>query len=247
MVNIRSETVNRVCLFTGASGTLGRAFCTAHARDYHIAALYSTTELWVPSQQGRLVDPLALDEHLAQNDVPVFAVQCDLMRPHECERVLDLVLARFGAVDLLVNAAAYAHWSALAASSKVVESAAAQFRMNATVPLEMATELVRRCWRDRKHENELRKRNIVNVSSLAASQLFPDRGQSVYAASKAALSTLTIHMASEFQCFGVRVNAVEPDSFPKNISTESVVKAIWDFDSSGANGEIARLCASKNL
>jgi NAD(P)-dependent dehydrogenase (short-subunit alcohol dehydrogenase family) len=51
--------------------------------------------------------------------------------------------------------------------------------------------------------------SIVNVTSIAGSRVHPYAG-SAYAASKAALATLTREMASEFAPLGVRVNAISP-------------------------------------
>lgn len=51
--------------------------------------------------------------------------------------------------------------------------------------------------------------SIVNVTSIAGSRVHPYAG-SAYAASKAALATLTREMASEFAPQGVRVNAISP-------------------------------------
>ena len=50
---------------------------------------------------------------------------------------------------------------------------------------------------------------IVNVTSIAGSRVHPYAGVA-YAASKAALATLTREMASEFAPLGVRTNAISP-------------------------------------
>ena len=50
---------------------------------------------------------------------------------------------------------------------------------------------------------------IVNVTSIAGSRVHPYAGVA-YAASKAALATLTREMASEFAPMGVRTNAISP-------------------------------------
>jgi NAD(P)-dependent dehydrogenase (short-subunit alcohol dehydrogenase family) len=95
----------------------------------------------------------------------------------------------------------------------------------------------------RDQDNRKHNRNIVNVSSLAGSRVFAGRGQGVYAASKAALNQLTRHLASEFAVFGVRVNAVAPNSFPAIISTDSVAHAIARLDAESVTGRILALDA----
>jgi NAD(P)-dependent dehydrogenase (short-subunit alcohol dehydrogenase family) len=53
------------------------------------------------------------------------------------------------------------------------------------------------------------KGSIVNVTSIAGSRVHPYAGVA-YAASKAALATLTREMAAEFAPLGVRTNAISP-------------------------------------
>jgi len=50
--------MKRVCLLTGASGTLGTAFCHALMGDYDIVGVYCNRAPDVPSQLQGLVDPL---------------------------------------------------------------------------------------------------------------------------------------------------------------------------------------------
>jgi NAD(P)-dependent dehydrogenase (short-subunit alcohol dehydrogenase family) len=87
-------------------------------------------------------------------------------------------------------------------------------------------------------ENRGANRNVINVSSISGQHLFAGEGQSIYAASKAALDHLTGHMALEFATIGVRVNAVAPNSFPSNVPTSRVVRAIEHLDAGGSNGTI---------
>ncbi|WP_106476839.1 SDR family NAD(P)-dependent oxidoreductase [Phytohalomonas tamaricis] len=50
---------------------------------------------------------------------------------------------------------------------------------------------------------------VINITSIAGSRVHPFAG-AAYAASKAALATLTREMAAEFGQYGVRVNAISP-------------------------------------
>lgn len=233
-----NEPVKRVCLLTGASGLFGQAFLQAHAKDYHFVALYHRTLPLIESQAVRLIDPLAPAQHAARVPPTTFTVRCDLRLAGECDRLLDLAFARFGRVDVVIHAAAMSVWGPLIGSGKSLEGAAEQFHLNAIVPLELSTILLRRFWRDDPAVNQANNRNIICLSSLAASQLFPHRGQSVYAASKAALTTLTRHMASEFAAVNVRANALEPNSFPSLVPTKSVVEGARHLDQSTRTGEV---------
>lgn len=75
------------------------------------------------------------------------------------------------------------------------------------------------------HGNRERNRNIVNVSSLAGTTVFPGQGQAVYAASKAAVNQLSKHLAVEFGGFGIRVNALAPNSFARPGTAGGVITA----------------------
>ena len=230
-----------VCLLTGASGRFGMAFCAAYCEEYSIAGLYSKREPEFPSQHSRFRNPLAPEMPIRENQSPLFTIQCDLLLKGECDRVLDIVLARFGSVDLLINAAGIGHWASLTTSSRLISTARDQFHMNALVPLTMSSALFMRCWRDSVMDNKERGRNIINISSLAASQVFRSRGQSVYAASKAALSTLTLHMADEYAPFGIRVNTLEPNSFPSLVRTEAVTSAAVELARGHETGQTRRI------
>jgi NAD(P)-dependent dehydrogenase (short-subunit alcohol dehydrogenase family) len=159
----------------------------------------------------------------------------------DLERVVDLALARFERVDLLVNAAVHSRWDSMVETDSLVNDAALQFEVNVLVPLRLSVFVARRFWRDRELENRRWNRNVVNISSAAGHTVYPSRGQSVYAASKAALEMLTRHMANEFGIFGVRANALAPNSFPSIISTKEVVDGIVDLDRGAANGIVTRL------
>ena len=228
----------RVCILTGASGRLGTAFCRAYADKYEIVAVYWRNEPVASSQLRRFVDPLRPATALAENESPVFAFKADLARVEERSRVVEIALARFGRIDLLVNAAVHSVWAPMIESRALSDSMSAQFHMNTVVPMQLALECARQFWRDRDAENRAARRNVVNVSSVAGVRIFPGSGQSVYAATKAALNHLTLHMASEFEVLGLRVNAVVPNTFSKIVSVDRVTEAIHALDSTEDSGRL---------
>ena len=231
-------TARRVCLLTGAGGTLGNAFCRQHRAEYDILAVYRNRPPNTPSQDGWLVDPLDPAADLADNEHPVYTLQADLTRDEDIARVVDVAVARFGAVDLLVNAAARSTREQMLEPARYRRSLLEHFTMNVAAPVALTAALAAACWQDRPQENERRNCNVVNVSSTAGLFVYPNLRQSAYSTSKAALNILTCHMAEEFAPLRVRVNASAPNTFPGRIPLRRVLDSVIRFDTGSMNGEI---------
>jgi NAD(P)-dependent dehydrogenase (short-subunit alcohol dehydrogenase family) len=227
-------------VITGASGILGSYFCANYSDRYDIVAVYRRNRPPVPAQDSSFVDPLAPDKGQAAGSAgpPVFAVRADITDERECDRVVELALARFDRIDLLVNGAVHSVWSPMLTSDQLRRSAQYQFLTNVVAPLNMATAVARRFWQGRDLENRAANRNVVNLSSVAALRIYSGLGQSIYAASKAALNQLTGHMADEFGSVGVRVNATAANSFPSIVPTRRAAEAIVRLDEGSDNGAI---------
>ena len=97
--------MKKTCLLTGAGGRLGTAFCRLFHQKYNIIAVYRNRAPDVASQLQQYVDPLDVDKDLPENADPVYAVQANLSDPGGVDYVVDIALAKWGGVDLLVNAA----------------------------------------------------------------------------------------------------------------------------------------------
>ena len=233
-----AEPARRVCIFAGASGRLGSFFCANFADRYDIVAVYRRNRPLVSTHDAALVDPVEPQRELASNRRRVFAVRADLTEERECDRVVELALARFDRIDLLVNGAVSTTWGSMIASDNLRRSGQSQFATNVLAPLNLATAAVRQAWQGRDEENRLNNRNVVNVSSVAGLRIYPSQGQSIYSASKAALNQLTGHMADEFAAVGVRVNAMAPNSFPSIVPTSRAAEAIVRLDEGSDNGTV---------
>jgi NAD(P)-dependent dehydrogenase (short-subunit alcohol dehydrogenase family) len=228
----------RVCLLTGASGLLGRAFCAAYRDRYDIVAVYRRDRPWFPSQDARVVDPLSPTTPAAENEHPIYALRADLLTPGGPRHVVEATLARYGRIDLIVNAAVSPVWAPMLGSTELADSVRPQFALAVEVPLRLATLAAQLSWQADAARNRERNRNIVNVSSVAALRVYRGSGQSVYAASKAAMNQLTAHMAVEFEPVGVRVNATAANSFPQLVSVARAADAIRTLDTSSRTGEL---------
>lgn len=198
------EEVKRVCVLTGASGRLGQAFIEAYASRYLIVGVYH-------------------NKHL-ENDV-VRSIRADLTQSEDIEMLCRTVIDRFQRVDLLINAAVYSRWSRVLVPGALSE-AERSFNVNVIAPLRLAVGFANVFWSGRKEENIDRNRNIINISSTSGTRIYPNSGQIIYSATKAALNYASSHLANEFNDIGVRVNAIAPTTFPHIVTTESVLEAI---------------------
>ena len=84
---------------------------------------------------------------------------------------------------------------------------------------------------------------VVNVSSIAASQIHPFAG-AAYAVSKSALNTLTRELAFELAQTGIRVNSVAPGEIETSIlspGTEDIVQTEVPMRRMGSPSEVAEV------
>jgi NAD(P)-dependent dehydrogenase (short-subunit alcohol dehydrogenase family) len=232
--------MRRVCLLTGASGLLGHRLIERLAPRYRIVAVHHTAPVDYASQDQFFVDPLAPDDDVEANAFAVHTVCADLSCQEEAARVVGEALTAFGGVDVLVHAAGRRRWASLLAAESS-RTAAEVFAVNTLAGLWLAAELARQSWTSDPEENLRQNRNVVTVASSAGLYVYPDLGQGVYAASKAALIQLSYHLASEFWDLGVRVNTIAPDTFPGRVPTDQVVDAIVAFDEGDQTGQLTTL------
>jgi NAD(P)-dependent dehydrogenase (short-subunit alcohol dehydrogenase family) len=136
---------------------------------------------------------------------------CDVSDAAQVEAVASRVEAELGPVDVLVNNAGIAH---IARSETLAEEA---WRRSLDV-MATGTFLCARAFGARMLER--RQGVIVNISSINATEAFPQR--LAYCAAKAAVEMMTRVLAIEWAERGVRVNAVAPGV----TRTEMVASAI---------------------
>lgn len=225
----------QVLLVTGISGCLGTILAD-RLPDALIAGVYRSSPPKIDSQAFQALSPT---EPARAAPPRAFVIRADLSSPRECERVVELALARFGRIDHLINIAADLRFLGNTTEAWGYErDALLQFRLNALAPLRLASLVARDFWKHRPDENRRLKRSVVNVSSISGLQIYPGVGQATYSASKAALNFLSLHMCEDYDAIGVRVNVVAPTAFPRLATTESVADSIIELLTSDANGKI---------
>ncbi|MCA1565350.1 MAG: glucose 1-dehydrogenase [Acidobacteria bacterium] len=183
-----SELKDKIALVTGASSGIGRAtvwkFVAAGAR----VALV-----------GRDAEALAaVAGEITQRGSEAFVVAADVTRVSDAERAVAESVARFGGLDVLVNAAGGLLGGTVENTTLAAWDAMLDVNLRAVFHLmQLAIPHL-----------ETRRGNIVNVSSVTGLRAFP--GVLAYCVSKAGVDQLTRCAALELAGKKIRVNAVNP-------------------------------------
>ncbi|HEV2835779.1 MAG TPA: glucose 1-dehydrogenase [Pyrinomonadaceae bacterium] len=178
----------KIALVTGATSGIGRACAVAFAEAGAKVACV-----------GRKEEALqAVSEQIKRMGTEALPLKADVANDREATRAVDETVAKFGGVDVVVNAAGHI-------SSGTIENTSLEAwdeMMNVNV--RAAFQLMQKALPSLIE----RRGNIVNVSSVTGLRAFP--GVLAYCVSKAALDQLTRCASLELAAKGVRVNAVNP-------------------------------------
>ena len=180
---------NKVWFITGTSSGFGRAIAEeALARGERVVATAR--------------DPKSLDDLVARDPARVHAVALDVTKPDELERAVASALARFGAIDVLVNNAGFSIVGA-------VEETSDQALRDTLEPMFFGPVALTRALLP--HFRERRSGTVVQITSMGGVVTAPGFG--AYCAAKHALEAVSECLAAEVAPFGVRVLIVEPGAF----------------------------------
>ncbi|MDK2756890.1 MAG: SDR family oxidoreductase [Blastomonas fulva] len=182
------EFSGKVVLVTGAASGLGRAASLRFAAEGAQVFMVDVNAEGLAETQRRIA--------AAGGDCAQLA--CDLAQVENCSSAVDAAITAYGRLDVLCNIAGILNFHALGnvttdAWSRIfaINVTAAFFMIQAAMPHLLASS-----------------GNVVNIASTAAFS-----GQAYlapYAASKAALLSLTKSLAMEFMHQPVRINALAP-------------------------------------
>lgn len=134
-----------------------------------------------------------------------YVMQADMTVEEQVREVMDEALVHFGRIDLLCNNAGVRHIAPLADIS--LADWQESFRVNVDAALLTARAVL-------PAMREQGNGAIVNIGSISGVAPYAEGG--AYAASKAALATLTKVLAMEFGPFGIRVNCIAPGSIDRD-------------------------------
>lgn len=183
-----STTDGRVAIVTGGSGGIGAAAAEHLAHDgYRIAVHYAGGQ----AKAQEVVD------RIMGHGGRAIAVRGDVADEHAMRELFDRVEAEFGGVDVLVHAAGIMPLAPIVDFNLDVFDQIVRTNLRGTfVVSQLAAQRLRAGG------------SIVNVSTSVTRLRFP--GYSAYAASKAAVETLTEILARELRGKNITANVVAP-------------------------------------
>ncbi|QES90688.1 SDR family NAD(P)-dependent oxidoreductase [Rhizosphaericola mali] len=183
------KLTNKVAVVTGASKGIGASIAQ------HLAAEGAKVVVnYASSKEG--ADKVVVN--IKSDGGEAIAIQADVSKQSDIQRLFEETKAQFGRVDILVNNAGIYEFSPLEQITPAHFSK--QFNLNVfglLFTMQKATEYF--------DENG---GNIINISSVVSKTPFP--GASVYSATKAAVDAFTIALSKELGNKKIRVNSVLP-------------------------------------
>jgi 3-oxoacyl-[acyl-carrier protein] reductase len=198
-----SKLSNKVAIVTGASKGIGAAIAR-HLAEAGAAVVVN----YASSKEG--ADRVVAD--ITRRGGRAVAVQADVARQEDIDRLFTETKKAFGRLDILVNNAGIYEWTPLEEVTE--ESFHRQFNLNVLGVLLASKAAL-------KHFDPAGG-SIINISSVA-STLAPANA-SVYSATKAAVDAVTRALAKELGPRNIRVNAINPGM----VETEGVHAAGFD-------------------
>jgi len=192
-----SKLKDKVAIITGASKGIGAAIAK------HLAAEGAAVVVNYASSKESADRVVA---EITDKGGTAIAVQADVAKQADIERLFSQAKRAFGRLDILVNNAGIYEFSPLEGVTE--EHFHKQFDLNVLGPILATKEAV-------KHFGPAGG-SVINISSVASTLTPPDA--SVYSATKAAVEAMTRSLAKELGPRNIRVNAISPGT----VDTEGV-------------------------
>ena len=209
----------RVAVVAGGSGGIGVRLCAAFAG---VGARVGII--------GRKAEGLEAARRAAEDaSGEALVLTGDMTKEADAERVVEETVARWGRVDVLVNAIGGGAGAALHAAHEYPED-----RWDWILDLNLRTQFLVSKAAARAMIDGGRGGRVLNISSVRG-QLGLRAGYSAYVAAKGAMNALTRQYATEWAPYGITVNAISP-TFVRTPQVESLLA-----DESFREGLVARI------
>lgn len=185
------EFKDKVAIVTGGSRSIGRGVALAFAREgCTVVVNYRKSS----DEADEVVNTI---EQMNGN---ALAVQCDVSKRDDVERMFKTAIDTYGKVDILVNNAGVAKGGSILETTDEVWDLHMEINLKGVF---LCTQVAAR------HMVERRYGKIVNISSNSGFGIAMD-GETSYAVSKAGVNQLTKSSSYDLGPYGINVNCVAP-------------------------------------
>ncbi|MBV8889384.1 MAG: SDR family oxidoreductase [Alphaproteobacteria bacterium] len=197
----RSE--GRVALVTGGARGIGAATAERLAEDGAAVAICDLDLTGAEATAKRIGE---------QHGVATLAIQTNVARSEEVDRLVATTVDRLGSVDILVNNAGITRDNLIHKMTDEDWDAVAQVHLKGAFLCSRAAqrEMVKRNWG-----------RIVNLSSVSA---LGNRGQTNYSTAKAGLQGMARTLAVELGRYGITANAVAPGFIDSDMTRQTAIR-----------------------
>jgi NAD(P)-dependent dehydrogenase (short-subunit alcohol dehydrogenase family) len=199
---------DKVCVITGAGGSIGREAALTFARE---GALIAGSDLHIEGAEA------TVEAVRAAGGTMVSLHPCDLTKPSECKAIVDLAVSAFGRIDVLFNNAAMAYFNWLEDISDE------EWDRNRREEVDLVFFLTRAAWPHLKASRGV----IVNTASLTALMSFKSLGSLAHTTAKAGIIGMTRQLAMEGRDHGIRANSISPGVIETNQTREQLKDPEW--------------------
>jgi NAD(P)-dependent dehydrogenase (short-subunit alcohol dehydrogenase family) len=196
---------DKVALVAGGTGALGRAVATAFARE--------GARIIVTYRHQQEFDAFISQSKSSGHEAA--GVMVDATDPAGVARMVEDILAKHGALDILVNTIGAFH-----GGKRIWEEDPSAYEQMMSLNLKAGFALARAVIPAMIRQN---RSWIVNVASRAAYGTSP--GAALYAASKAGTLALFDSLAEEVKPYPISVNSVVPSIFDTPANRQAMPKA----------------------
>ena len=193
--NSTFDFAQKVALIAGGTGGLGSALATELRSRGCIVVTVSRTQLTQSTQSTQSPDP----NHIA----------ADLRSPDSATAVIDQVIAKHGALNIVINAMGVVAFGEISATS--IDTVEEVFLTNTFGHIFLMQAALRKISQGSV---------LVGISGIIAEQNLP--GMSVYGASKAAVRSFDEALAREARKVGVRIIDARPPHTETGLASRAV-------------------------
>jgi 3-oxoacyl-[acyl-carrier protein] reductase len=204
-----SRLKNKVAVITGASKGIGAAIAKHFAAEgAKVVVNYASSK--------ESADEVVKD--ITDKGGIAIAIQADVSKEADVNRLFDATNTAFGGLDILVNNAVYQGYAPIELIS--LESFHSSFNVNVLGPI-LTIQAALKLFGDNGG-------NIINISSGASKMPLP--AASLYSATKAALDAITVSLSKELGAKNIRINSILPGATETEGATAAGVIAGSEYE-----------------